>query len=154
MILYRAVKIPDGSPILQENLNHLYLRTLTNKLELNIEKQQLMSFYRVASYIDYSYKIGDGYLMRVDSYSELSVLLNTKLTFSQYILITVTEAFDLLGFLIRNTKPFSEGLVLIHFYSTFIRTKLEYCATDWNPNYNKYVHQLESVQISHDSLLP
>lgn len=97
-------------------------------------------------HIEYPYEIGDKHLTRVNSYSDIGVLLGTKLIFSQHNQTVVKSALKLLGFLIRNTKPFSDSLVLIRFYNVFSRTKLKYCASVWNSNCNLYVHQLKSVQ--------
>lgn len=68
---------------------------------------------------------------------------------SQQCTSVATKANHLLGFIHgRITSRF--GSVIIPFYLTTVRTRLEYCAKFWFPQFKKGMDRLEWVQMSHE----
>lgn len=51
-----------------------------------------------------------------------------------------------LGFIIRQSKKFTDINVIKTLYFTYVRCQLEYASQIWNPQYSVYVSQIERVQ--------
>lgn len=52
----------------------------------------------------------------------------------------------MLGFIFRSTKYFTNYKSIMRLYYPYVRSRLDYCSTVWNPHYVKYVDQIERVQ--------
>lgn len=52
----------------------------------------------------------------------------------------------MLGFIFRCGKYFTNQSSMLLLYNALVRSRLEYCATVWNPIYAKYTDMIERVQ--------
>lgn len=52
----------------------------------------------------------------------------------------------MIGFIFRAAQHFKRPASIIKLYNTYVRSRLEYCSTIWNPHYEKYKDQIEKVQ--------
>ena len=69
-----------------------------------------------------------------------------KLSFNDHMNHVVTSSLKVLGFLIRNTKSFTDPKALMSLFYSLVRSKLEYASIIWSPFYNYQSLNLESVQ--------
>lgn len=120
---------------LQETLNHIEHWCNLNKLYLNIAKCKICTYTLKFSPIEFNYS----------NVKDLGTFDN-KFTFSDHILNINNSSLKMLGFLIRNCKSFKNMDCLKTLYFTLVRSKLEYGALIWNPNYNIHINLIERTQ--------
>jgi hypothetical protein len=72
---------------------------IDNKMLLNLSKCKTISFTRSSSRIDFVYHLSNCALERVDTISDLGVILDSKLTSTPHIDATVNKASKKLGFI-------------------------------------------------------
>ena len=71
-------------------------------------------------------------LERETSITDLGVILDKKLTFSEHIQSKIHKAYSMIGVLKRNFKYISvSGYVML--YKCMIRSHLDYCSSVWAP---------------------
>lgn len=131
---------------LQNDINLLGDWCTRNRLYLNVAKCNTVSFHRLRAPVVFDYSIGDAPLVGLKQIRDLGVIFDYQLTFNPHVEHICTTSFQKLGFIIRNSKHFSEQSTLKLLYYTFIRSKLEYASLVWNPIYNCQVTSIESVQ--------
>lgn len=88
--------------------------------------------------------------------TDLGIKFDPKLSFNEHVLYVVNLAYRNLGFIIRNSKPFKNMETLLTLYSSFVRSRLEYCSIVWCPFYTKYIQALENIQkkfIKHSNFI-
>jgi hypothetical protein len=71
---------------------------------------------------------------------DLGVLMDSKLTFSEHVDVTVSKARQMLGFIMRVGRDFRDP------YVSVVRSKLEYASCVWMPYQNGCIARLERVQ--------
>jgi hypothetical protein len=76
---------------------------------------------------------------------DLGVLMDSELTFSEHVDVTVFKARHILGFIIRVGKDFWDPYGL-KFYVSLVRSKLKYASCVWMPYQNDRIARLERVQ--------
>lgn len=131
---------------LQRSLDKVLEWCHENSLDMNVDKCKVMSFTRRRSGILYNYSLGDINLERVDRTSDLGVVFDSELRFSHHITQCVSSSYRVLGFILRNTRSFSDAKPIISLYISLVRSKLEYASVVWNPFYNVHKLRIESVQ--------
>ena len=144
--LYTKVKSNDDCEKLQYDLNLVDEWCSYNGLKLNIGKCNVMSFTNKINTILYDYCINNNMLLRVDSFKDLGITFDPKLSFNLHVDIVVSEACKAYGFILRSTKDFQDTETLKLLYYSFVRSKLEYGGVVWSPNYNIHIDNLEKVQ--------
>ena len=96
--------------------------------------------------LDTSYHFNDKILEKVLNITDLGILLDHKLTFSEHILMMVNKANGVLGFIQRWSKEFTDPYVTKQFYISLVRPILEHGSIIWYPHFLVYVNLIESVQ--------
>ncbi|GBM73616.1 putative RNA-directed DNA polymerase from transposon BS [Araneus ventricosus] len=132
--------------LLQSDLDCLFKWCTVNKLHLNIEKCSILSYTRKSQPLNHVYKINDLVLSRSDSVTDLGIIFDTKLDFSQHINSMVSKAYRRLGILKRKTKEFSSEIALKVLYYAHVRSSLEYCSIIWDPIYRNKIEIIERIQ--------
>ncbi|GBN62678.1 hypothetical protein AVEN_90603-1 [Araneus ventricosus] len=132
--------------LLQSDLDCLFKWCTVNKLHLNIEKCSILSYTRKSQPLNHVYKINDLVLSRSDSVTDLGIIFDTKLDFSQHINSMVSKAYRRLGILKRKTKEFSSEISLKVLYYAHVRSSLEYCSIIWDPIYRNKIEIIERIQ--------
>ena len=117
-----------------------------NALPLNVSKCKYMSFHKKRNPFEFMYAIDATPLTKCTTFKDLGVIFDPKLSFSCHINTVATESYRQLGFLIRNTKNFTDIKSLKALYNAFVRSKLEYACVVWCPGYESYSAVLERVQ--------
>lgn len=144
--IFKTINNFSDCEALQNNLELLNEWCISNRLPLNLKKCNVMSFTRRTSMITYPYGIDDCILERQTTFNDLGVTFDQKLTFNFHVNNIVSSVYKTLGFIIRNSKDFSDTKTLCLLFNTFIRSKLEYCSVVWSPSYMHYSNELEKIQ--------
>lgn len=76
----------------------------------------------------------------------IGVIFYSKLQFNEHINQIVNSACKTPGFVIRNTKSFTNINAIKCLYYSLLRSKLEYCSIIWHPYYMNKTKLLEQVQ--------
>jgi hypothetical protein len=90
--------------------------------------------------------LGGIILDRVDSINDLGVIMDSKVSFTGHIDVTVGRALALLGFVKRLSCEFRDLYTLKTFYVSHVRPKLEYASCVWRPFYGANIDRIERVQ--------
>ncbi|GBN44901.1 putative RNA-directed DNA polymerase from transposon BS [Araneus ventricosus] len=110
--LFSSMNSNLDAVLLQSEIDCLFKWCTVNKLYLNIEKCSILSYTRKSQPLNHVYKINDLVLSRSDSVTDLSIIFDTKLDFSQHINSMVSKAYRRLGILKRKTREFSSEIAL------------------------------------------
>ena len=143
--LFLSFKDPSQCSLLQVDLNNFLNWCNINLMDLNLNKCKYMSFYR-RSPVLCSYTFNNHQLEKVESFLDLGVLLDNKLSFNSHISQTVNKAKGVLGFIKRWGKEFEDPYITRQLYVSLVRPILEYASVVWDPQYDVHVKKIESVQ--------
>lgn len=136
----------NDSYLFQEDLNRLSVYCDQNKLKLNLDKCNFITFSKKVTNINFTYSLCGAPLERVDSLRDLGILFDRKLHLDLHIEKIVNKAYQLYGFIMRASHDFHQPSTYLHLYKSLIRPQLEYAVCVWNPLYIKYREIIERVQ--------
>ena len=117
-------------------------------LKLNIKKCKIISFGRNTD-TSHNYYLNSGkgtcQLVRETNITDLGVVIDSKLTFSEHIHTKIRKAFGMVGLLKRNFRhvPISSFVLL---FKSMVRSHLEYCNSVWAPYKKSDIEDMEKVQ--------
>lgn len=131
---------------LQAALTKIEMWCKTNNLQLNINKCFVITYSNKRNNLVFNYTLDDSEITRCSYIRDLGVTFDAKMSFSLHIQNISKDAFKILGFIIRNSREFSNIDSLKLLYGAYIRAKLEYGSIAWSPFYNAHVNALEKVQ--------
>lgn len=133
---------------LQSDLNNIYIWCNNNQLPLNLNKCFQMTFSRSRSHIrsSRSYAISNVVLKSVSEILDLGVVLDPELRFESHINYVVSKAYSVWAFVKRNCKGFTDPYTVKLLYTSFVRSKLEYCSFVWSPFYAVHTNRIEKLQ--------
>jgi hypothetical protein len=100
---------------IQNNLNGLAEWCEAKALELNVGKWKSITFSRLRHPIEFSYMLGGIILNRVDSadsINDLGVIMDSKMSFTGHIDVTVGRALAMLGFVKKLSYEFRDPYTL------------------------------------------
>jgi hypothetical protein len=98
---------------------------ISNALELNVGKCKSIKFSRLRHPIELLYMLGGITLDRVDSINDLGLILDSKMSFTGHIEVTVGRALTMLGFVKMLSCAFRDPYTLNTLYGSLVRPKLE-----------------------------
>lgn len=130
---------------LQRDLDNFHVWCNLNLMELNLKKCKHMRFSRRFCVPDF-YSLGGYQLELVDTFLDLGVLLDPKLSFAEHIALTTNKARGVLCFIKRWAKEFVEPNITKQLYTSLVRPILEYCSVIWDPLQGVRIQMVESVQ--------
>ena len=107
--LYRKIKTPSDARLLQEDLDRLQEWCITWGLTLNPSKCKAFTMTLRRKPVQTTYKIGTSALESVTSIRDLGITIDSKLTFSDHLNKTVSQANRALGLLIRSFQTGYKG---------------------------------------------
>jgi hypothetical protein len=132
---------------IQSDLNRLAEEWYeTNMFELNVGKCKSITFLRLRHPIDFLYMLGGIILDRVDSINDLGVIMDSKVSFTGHIDVTVRRVLAMLGFVKRLLCEFMDPYTLKASYVSLVCPKLEYASCVWRPFYGAHIDRIERVQ--------
>ena len=144
--IFHPIKSASSCKQLQSDLNCIITWCKIWKLNLNLDKCQIISFTNKKSSIKLVYRIGRVPIKRVSAVRDLGIYLTSNLSFNTHINLIVNQAFKMLGFLKRTCKPFSNINALKLLCVSYVRSQLDYCSQIWSPHQNYLIIKLERVQ--------
>lgn len=144
-VLYSPICTPDDSIKLQHDLNLIVTWCDKSLMPLNLTKCKIMSFTRKKSPEKFTYSIKSVPISPTLSYKYLGVHLSSSLSWSTHIQIICSEASRTLGYLRRNLKLASPDIKKLA-YETYVRPKLEYACSIWQPSQTYLTNDLERIQ--------
>lgn len=114
-------------------------------MELNATKCKHMRFFR-SNFVHVNFLLGGQPLELVNSFLDLGVMLDAKLSFIPHINMMVNKARGVLAFIKRWAKEFIDPYVTKILYTSLVRPILEYGSIVWDPIYNVHIDHIESIQ--------
>lgn len=144
-VIYRRVTTTDDQSVLQKDLTLIAKWCSRWMMSLNVSKCKFMHVTRKRSITTFPYCLGTVNLSEVHSYRYLGVTITNKLNWSNHILKLTADASKSLNYL-RRSLYLSPPSIRKIAYETFIRTKLEYASSIWNPHQTYLADILEAVQ--------
>lgn len=115
-------------------------------MELNIGKCSIVSYHRKKNPFLGTYTVDGQVLARHAVVRDLGVTFEHNLKFTSHIELTRTKAMQMLGFVLRNSRDFSNVATLKTLYFAYVRSVLEYASVVWSPHYKYQIKSLEAIQ--------
>lgn len=143
--IFLEVKSVDDCLKLQSDVNKLSTWSLRNGMSLNISKCHSITFSRKRHPIIFDYSIEGTNLNRVDTITDLGVVLDSKLTFQSHIDSLVSRGLSRLGFVLRSSTELSLSSVRI-LYISLVKSLLNYASPVWSPAYQVHIDRVEAIQ--------
>lgn len=143
--IFKTVRDSNHQLVLQSDLDKFSQWCAINLMDLNINKCKHMTFYRMNK-LDTIFNVNGSTLEKVNSITDLGILLDRRLDFREHIALTVNKANGVLGFMKRWSKEFSDPYVTKNLYTSLVRPILEYGSIIWDPYYSTHINSIESVQ--------
>lgn len=144
-VLYNPIRSTSDNNSLQHDLNTISLWCDKSLMPLNLDKCKAISFSRKHSVVEHIYTINSVPVTPATTYKYLGVHLTSSLSWVSHIESICSDASRTLGFLRRNLKHASANIKKLA-YLTFVRPKLEYASSIWNPSQSYLSHDLECIQ--------
>ena len=143
--LYVRVLTVGDCERMQEDLDGVSEWCGVNGFKMNVNKCVCMTFSLKSCTVPYSYRIGNNVLERKECHRDLGVWYDSNLSFNEHISAIVSDAFKVMGFVIRSAKTFNID-VCLKLFDSLVSPKLEYCTVVWSPYYCVWSNLIESVQ--------
>lgn len=144
--IFTKIKDVNSCMRLQKALDTISYWCSRNCLPLNPAKCNIMTYTLKTNKIMFDYVIDGQILQRPEVFKDLGVTFDTKMSFVYHINDVVNKCYKSLGFIIRNTREFTNTDLIKLLFFAFVRSSLEYGAIVWSPHYNLHIRHLESVQ--------
>lgn len=131
---------------LQEDLDMLSKWCKDRLLNINEEKcYDLTTTYKLNK-INYTYNINGKNTTKVSVKKDLGVDIDEKVKFDSHFRTVTRKCYQTIGFIFRSTKHFKNVKSILKLYYAYVRSRLDYCCSVWNPYYIKYIDAIERVQ--------
>ena len=134
-----------SNTLLQDSLNKLFTWSQLWQLPISIPKCSILSISNSKLLLPRSYTIGTHLLPQITSYSDLGVIIDSKLSFSCHILSTARKAYRKSA-LISRCFHSKDATNLKRAFCSYVRPILEYGSQVWSPHTMKDIALLEKVQ--------
>lgn len=144
--LYFIVRTAEDCIRLQSLLDIFVNWCHRNRLTVSVPKCMVMSFHHTARPIVHDYSVNGVVLKRTESFSDLGVLLDHKLTFNLHRSNVIAKANRQLGFISKISRDFTDPYCLKALYCSLVRPILESAAVVWTPHQLTWSLRLEGVQ--------
>jgi len=118
--LFRIVRFPLDTKLLQDDLDNISNWCVLNKLYLNVSKCKINSFTRKRLSLVNKYFLNGVELERVNLVKDLSVYLDSSLSFNDHYIHIQNRASSMLGFIMRSCNNFDNPLALKSLYTIVI----------------------------------
>ncbi|CAH0397092.1 unnamed protein product [Chilo suppressalis] len=103
---------------------------------INSSKCNVISSTSIKNKIVFDYHTGGSTLQRTLVIRDLGGYHDEGLTFRPHYDYLIFYCHQLLGFISRYTKEFTNQSTLLYLYFSLVRNKLEYASVLWSPHYN------------------
>jgi hypothetical protein len=144
-ILYREIRTPEDSRILQEDLDRLVEWEQTWGMDFHPDKCVTLRMTRSRTPYLREYTLKGQTLTTETVARYLGVDIQENLSWDHHINRVVKKANSTLGFLKRNLKIKNQKTKASAYFS-IVRPTLEYCCTVWSPYTQDQIHRIEMTQ--------
>ena len=144
--VFRPITNDNDCRLLQNDLLTIERWCESNDMYLNHKKCAVMSVTLSRTKVEFPYMLGGNVIERVRSKADLGVIIDDKLSFSEHVDFITRKSYQLLGFIFRCGRYFSNQSSMMSLYNALIRSRLEYCSSVWSPFYHNSISQIERVQ--------
>lgn len=146
--MYKEIKSIEDVKLLQEDLNAIYHWCECNLMLLNENKCVHIKFTKKINVLSSKYFVNGVALKECKEVRDLGVIVDCRLSFVGHVDAVVRKSFQMLGFIKRTSKHFSNVHTMLTLYNALVRSILEYATPAWNPQYQVHINRVESVQRS------
>ena len=144
-IVYRVIRTPTDRLDLQKDLHKLESWSKHWQMHFHPAKCKAINFSRSRHKSLFAYQLYQESLETVSHINYLGVTITNDLRWNKHIENTKNRANYTLRFLKRNLSVSSPKLKT-QAYFTYVRPKLEYAVSVWDPHTNSNIGQIEMVQ--------
>ena len=145
--LFKEISSVSDCLLLQNDINSFYDWCTAWGMQLNIDKCYFMNFtLKHSSNIAFNYNVNSNELSEVKVMKDLGVYFTSNLNFSYHVKKTVSKAYQMLGFIKRVTREFSDPRTFNSLYNALVRSRLDYCSQVWCPADSTSINKIEGVQ--------
>ena len=145
-LVYREIKSRADQFALQQDLDKLVEWAQTWGMEFNVQKCNILTItWKKSNRLAFTYKMKGQIVEGVRSTKYLGITITEKLKWNVHIAKISGAANKMLGFMWRNLRH-APTSIKEKAYTSFIRPKLEYSSSIWDPHTQKDINQLEMVQ--------
>lgn len=130
----------------QEDLDRVNNWSERNGLEFNLNKCFAMTYHRCVNTINSYYNLNGHILSSVDEILDLGVVFDKKLSFNSHLSYIIPKSYSLLYFIRRNSDCHFDHYTKKILFSSFVRSRLEYCSFIWSPSSQIHSNRIEMVQ--------
>lgn len=95
---------------------------------------------------EYPYTVDSSVLERVESFVDLGVVFDPKLTFNRHIDMIFCKANSRFGMIKRWSRDFNDPFVTKTLFVSLVRRVLEFACHVWCPYYKCHIERIESIQ--------
>ena len=135
--LFRIIRSIIDAEVLNQDCKNMFEWCKNWSMNVNVSKCKVLSLHPNRSSENYDYSFqgnnSDEFLTHVEEYSDLGVLIDSKLSFKDHIHNMVNKANRNLGLIRRNFNNIDIDSFKV-LYFTLVRSNLEYCHSVWNPH--------------------
>jgi hypothetical protein len=107
----------------------------------NVFIKQRITFSRLRHHLKFSYMLRGIILDR-----DLRLVMDSKISFSMHIDVTVGKALAMLRFVKRLSGEFRDPHTLRTFFVSLVRPKLEYAICVWRPFYDVHISRIACAE--------
>jgi len=144
--IFSVIKSHEDCKRLQLNLDRVNDWCVRNNLHLNTKKCYVLSYSLKTSVIDFGYELDGTLLKRDNTFKDLGITFDTKLSFTAHIENITSDSLKAYGFITRCRHDFFDPSIMKTLYFAFVRSRLEYASLIWCPYYDVHTGSLERVQ--------
>lgn len=142
----REICTENDVKLLQNDLNLILEWAVSNNMEMNSEKFELMR-YGLLDHIKQttSYQAHQVTINPKENVRDLGVTMSDDGSFSQHIIIITKTAGKLLGWILRTFRT-RDRTCMLTLWKALVLPRLEYCCQLWSPNKTGEIMKLEALQ--------
>lgn len=144
--IFRIIRNEEDVHLLQQDIRSFEGYCAQNNLFLNPDKCFSITYTRKKNPKVHTYTLCGKNLNRVMEIRDLGVIMDSELTFIPHINKIVSRSFKLLGFILRIGKPFKNPFTYKLLYNSYVRSRLEFASSVWNPYQNVHQNKIERIQ--------
>ena len=142
--LYWAVDTITDCGAIQADLDALNEWCVNNKLIINVNKCQHITFTRCRDPIKFSFNINNSQLVRVEFVKDLGVYFDSKLNFNLHVNYICSKTQRQWGFIWHIGKYFNQNC-LKTLYVSLVRCHAEYVSSIWSPYTKKNMLSIDKI---------
>nr|CAI5854191.1 unnamed protein product [Callosobruchus analis] len=97
--------------VLQRDIETIFAWSISNQLELNLDKSFIVSYTRKYTIIMFPYSMNNTTLKRQEEIRVFGIIFDQKMSFAVHTESTASAANMMLGFIIRNGRELSISVI-------------------------------------------